>query len=66
MKKVIGFLMVVLTVISCNSEDMLVPTPTEVTEKLQIVGLTTVVFHQLLAGTFLSNITYTGKWSLYP
>jgi len=38
MKKVIGFLMVVLTVIGCNSEDMLVPAPTEVTEKLQIVG----------------------------
>ena len=38
MKKVIGFLMVVLTVISCNSEDMLVPAPTEVTEKLQIMG----------------------------
>ena len=38
MKKVIGFLMIVLTVISCNSEDMLVPTPTEVTEKLQITG----------------------------
>jgi hypothetical protein len=38
MKKVIGFLMVALTVIGCNSEDMLVPAPTEVTEKLQIVG----------------------------
>jgi nitrous oxide reductase accessory protein NosL len=38
MKKVIGLLMVVLTVISCNSEDMLVPVPTEVTEKLQIMG----------------------------
>jgi nitrous oxide reductase accessory protein NosL len=38
MKKVIGFLMIVLTVISCNSEDMLVPAPTEVTEKLQITG----------------------------
>ena len=38
MKKVIGFLMVALTVIGCNSEDMLVPAPTEVTEKLQITG----------------------------
>jgi hypothetical protein len=38
MKKVIGLLMVVLTVISCTSEDMLVPAPTEVTEKLQIMG----------------------------
>jgi nitrous oxide reductase accessory protein NosL len=38
MKKIIGLLMMVFTVISCTSEDMLVPTPTEVTEKLQITG----------------------------
>jgi GTPase len=38
MKKVIGLLMVVLTVISCTSEDMLVPIKTEVAENLKVVG----------------------------
>jgi hypothetical protein len=38
MKKIIGLLIMIFAVTSCTTEDLLVPTPTEVTEKLQIVG----------------------------
>ena len=39
MKKILGLIAVVCMVVSCTNEDLLVPTaPTEVTEKLQIVG----------------------------
>ena len=38
MKKILGFIAIACIVVSCNKEDLLVPTPTEVTEKLQIVG----------------------------
>ena len=38
MKKVLGLLIMICIVASCANEDLLVPTTTEVTEKLQIVG----------------------------
>jgi len=38
MKKIIGLLIMIFAVTSCTTEDLLVPVPTEVTEKLQIVG----------------------------
>ena len=38
MKKVLGLLIMICIVASCTNEDLLVPTTTEVTEKLQIVG----------------------------
>jgi|688.fasta_scaffold42909_8 nitrous oxide reductase accessory protein NosL len=38
MKKVLGLLAMICIVASCTNEDLLVPTTTEVTEKLQIVG----------------------------
>jgi hypothetical protein len=38
MKKVLGLLVMICIVASCANEDLLVPTTTEVTEKLQIVG----------------------------
>jgi hypothetical protein len=38
MKKIIGLLIMIFAVTSCTTEDLLVPAPTEVTEKLQIVG----------------------------
>jgi nitrous oxide reductase accessory protein NosL len=38
MKKVLGLLTMICIVASCTNEDLLVPTTTEVTEKLQIVG----------------------------
>jgi hypothetical protein len=38
MKKVVGLLMIIIAATSCINEDLLVPTTTEVTEKLQIVG----------------------------
>ena len=38
MKKVLGLLIMICLVASCANEDLLVPTTTEVTEKLQIVG----------------------------
>jgi len=38
MKKVLGLLTMICIVASCTNEDLLVPTVTQVTEKLQIVG----------------------------
>ncbi len=38
MKKVLGLLVMICLVASCTNEDLLVPTTTEVSEKLQIVG----------------------------
>jgi hypothetical protein len=38
MKKVLGLLAIICIVASCTNEDLLVPTTTEVSEKLQIVG----------------------------
>ncbi len=38
MKKVLGLLAMICIVASCTNEDLLVPTTTEVSEKLQIVG----------------------------
>jgi hypothetical protein len=38
MKKVLGLLVMICLVASCTNEDLLVPTVTEVSEKLQIVG----------------------------
>ena len=38
MKKIILGLAIIATLISCQNEEALLPTPTEVTEKLQIVG----------------------------
>ena len=38
MKKVIGLLIMVFTVISCTTEEILTPVVTEVTENLKIVG----------------------------
>jgi hypothetical protein len=38
MKKVLGLLAMICIVASCTNEDLLVPTVTEVSEKLQIVG----------------------------
>jgi hypothetical protein len=38
MKKIIGLLIMIFAATSCTTEDLLVPAPTEVTEKLQIVG----------------------------
>lgn len=38
MKKVLGLLAMICLVASCTNEDLLVPTTTEVSEKLQIVG----------------------------
>jgi nitrous oxide reductase accessory protein NosL len=38
MKKIILGLAIIATLVSCQNEEALLPTPTEVTEKLQIVG----------------------------
>jgi len=38
MKKILGFIAIACIVVSCNTEELLVPKSTEVTEKLQIVG----------------------------
>jgi GTPase len=38
MKKIIGLLIMVFTVISCTTEEILTPVVTEVTENLKIVG----------------------------
>jgi hypothetical protein len=38
MKKIVASILAIGLLISCQKEDLLVPTPTEVTEKLQIVG----------------------------
>jgi hypothetical protein len=38
MKKIILGLTIIATLVSCQNEEALLPTPTEVTEKLQIVG----------------------------
>ena len=38
MKKVLGLLVMICIFTSCQTEELLLPTPTEVTEKLQIVG----------------------------
>lgn len=38
MKKIILGLAIITTLVSCQNEESLLPTPTEVTEKLQIVG----------------------------
>jgi nitrous oxide reductase accessory protein NosL len=38
MKKIILGLSIIATLVSCQNEEALLPTPTEVTEKLQIVG----------------------------
>ena len=38
MKRIILGLAIIATLVSCQNEEALLPTPTEVTEKLQIVG----------------------------
>ena len=38
MKKVLGLLAMICMIASCTNEDLLVPTTTEVNQKLQIVG----------------------------
>jgi len=38
MKKILGLLATICLIASCTNEDLLVPTTTEVSEKLQIVG----------------------------
>jgi hypothetical protein len=38
MKKILGLLMMVFTVVSCNTEDVLLPATTDVAENLKIVG----------------------------
>jgi hypothetical protein len=38
MKRIILGLAIIATLVSCQNEESLLPTPTEVTEKLQIVG----------------------------
>ena len=38
MKKIVTSILAIGLLVSCQKEDLLVPTPTEVTEKLQIVG----------------------------
>jgi nitrous oxide reductase accessory protein NosL len=38
MKKIVASILAIGLLVSCQKEDLLVPTPTEVTEKLQIVG----------------------------
>jgi nitrous oxide reductase accessory protein NosL len=38
MKKIVASILAIGLLVSCQTEELLVPTPTEVTEKLQIVG----------------------------
>jgi nitrous oxide reductase accessory protein NosL len=38
MKKIVASILAIGLLVSCQNEELLVPTPTQVTEKLQIVG----------------------------